>query len=628
MIQHQSRVSDQDNLEFQPFAGLLAELEALKDELKEIEQHYAPQLQHISPLHQKDAINLIHYLSLRRRDMRDLQARLAAVGLSSLGRMESHVLSHLNAIINLLDCLLGKKAIAGICVPVAATEDLTKLESNTNQLFGKPPAHRRVRIMVTLPAETANDYSLIKDMLVNGMDCARINCAHDSPDVWLRMIEKIHQARRETGKPCRIMMDLGGPKLRTGDIVNGPPVLKWKPQRDVYGKVTFPARIWLYPEADGNTMLAEADANVPVQGDWLANVKKRDVIELTDARGSVRTLQVTDKIGRGCWAESYQTVYLKPGTTLSLLRLSASGHARRAGYTGMVGALPSMPETIRLHTGDSLVITREQLPGKPAQFDGNGHLLQSASIACTLPEVFQTLQPGERILIDDGRIGGIIRSVCMQKLVVEITQARESGEKLLADKGINLPDSQLALSGLTPLDIEHLEFVVQHADMIGLSFVRQSSDILQLQEHLQRLKSGRKPGIVLKVETRAAFENLPELLLTLLRSDNAGLMIARGDLAVECGYERLAEMQEEILWLAEGAHLPVIWATQVLEGLSKTGKPSRAEISDAAMGECSECVMLNKGTHIIKAIQSLDDILHRMQSHQQKKSALLRRLHW
>lgn len=80
---------------------------------------------------------------------------------------------------------------------------------------------------------------------------------------------------------------------------NGPPVLKWKPQRDVYGKVTFPARIWLYPEADGNTMLAEADANVPVQGDWLANVKKRDVIELTDARGSVRTLQVTDKIGRG-----------------------------------------------------------------------------------------------------------------------------------------------------------------------------------------------------------------------------------------------------------------------------------------------------------------------------------------
>ncbi|MDP1658250.1 MAG: pyruvate kinase, partial [Methylotenera sp.] len=135
-------------------------------------------------------------------------------------------------------------------------------------------------------------------------------------------------------------------------------------------------------------------------------------------------------------------------------------------------------------------------------------------------------------------------------------------------------------------------------------------------------------GIVLKVETRAAFENLPELLFTLLRSPNVGVMIARGDLAVECGYERLAELQEEIMWLTEAAHLPLIWATQVLESLTKNGKPSRAEITDAAMGERAECVMLNKGPHILDAIQMLDDILQRMQGHQNKKSALLRRLHW
>ena len=114
----------------------------------------------------------------------------------------------------------------------------------------------------------------------------------------------------------------------------------------------------------------------------------------------------------------------------------------------------------------------------------------------------------------------------------------------------------------------------------------------------------------------------------LLRSPIVGVMIARGDLAVECGYERLAELQEEILWLAEAAHIPVIWATQVLEGLTKTGKPSRAEVTDAAMGERAECVMLNKGPHVIKAIQMLDNILQRMQGHQQKKRALLRRLHW
>ena len=106
----------------------------------------------------------------------------------------------------------------------------------------------------------------------------------------------------------------------------------------------------------------------------------------------------------------------------------------------------------------------------------------------------------------------------------------------------------------------------------------------------------------------------------------AGVMIARGDLAVECGYERLAEVQEEILWAAEAAHMPVIWATQVLETLAKTGRPSRAEITDAAMGERAECVMLNKGPYILDAMRTLNDILSRMQSHQAKKRSLLRAL--
>ena len=95
---------------------------------------------------------------------------------------------------------------------------------------------------------------------------------------------------------------------------------------------------------------------------------------------------------------------------------------------------------------------------------------------------------------------------------------------------------------------------------------------------------------------------------------------------MECGWERLAEIQEEVLWMCEAAHLPVIWATQVLEGLAQKGLPSRAEITDAAMSERAECVMLNKGPHILDAMRVLDGILRRMQSHQSKKSPRLRRL--
>ena len=127
--------------------------------------------------------------------------------------------------------------------------------------------------------------------------------------------------------------------------------------------------------------------------------------------------------------------------------------------------------------------------------------------------------------------------------------------------------------------------------------------------------------------TPPRFERLPNLVLAAMRHHPAGVMIARGDLAVEGGYERMAEVQEEILWVCEAAHMPVIWATQVLESLAKKGMPSRAEIMDAAMGERAECVMLNKGPHIVEAVKALDDILRRMQDHQAKKSSRLRRLH-
>jgi len=160
---------------------------------------------------------------------------------------------------------------------------------------------------------------------------------------------------------------------------------------------------------------------------------------------------------------------------------------------------------------------------------------------------------------------------------------------------------------------------------VGLSFVQKPDDVALLRQHLKRLKRDDM-GIVLKIETRRGFENLPELMLAAMASKSAGVMIARGDLAIECGYERLAEVQEEILWCAEAAHMPVIWATQVLESLAKTGLPSRAEISDAGMGVRAECVMLNKGPYIAQAIHTLVDILQRMGGHQDKKRPLLRAL--
>jgi pyruvate kinase len=178
---------------------------------------------------------------------------------------------------------------------------------------------------------------------------------------------------------------------------------------------------------------------------------------------------------------------------------------------------------------------------------------------------------------------------------------------------------------LTAKDRGDLDFVARHADLVGISFVRRPSDVQRLLGELS-LRGASHLGIVLKIETAQAFRALPQLLLAALAAERCGVMVARGDLAVEVGFERLAEVQEEILWVCEAAHVPVIWATQVLEHLAKKGLPSRAEVTDAAMAVRAECVMLNKGPHIVEAVVFLDGVLKRMQEHQHKRRTLLRRL--
>ena len=242
-----------------------------------------------------------------------------------------------------------------------------------------------------------------------------------------------------------------------------------------------------------------------------------------------------------------------------------------------------------------------------------------------MPEVLARVRPGDRVWFDGGRIGGVVRSRGPSGVLVQVDHARPDGTWLRGDQGINLPDTDLLLPPLTAQDRHDLRFIATHADLVGYSFVQSAEDLEMLRDELARL-GRRKMGVVLKVETRRAFEQLPAILLSAVRSGPAAVMLARGDLAVEVGFERLAEVQEEILWLCEAAHLPSIWATQVLEGLAKERIPSRAEVTDAAMGERAECVMLNKGPFLVPAVRALDSIVRRMEAHQEKKSARLRHL--
>ena len=175
--------------------------------------------------------------------------------------------------------------------------------------------------------------------------------------------------------------------------------------------------------------------------------------------------------------------------------------------------------------------------------------------------------------------------------------------RLKTDKGLNFPSTEIELPPLTPKDFRDLDFVAVHADLVGFSFVQRIQDIELLQDHLAARRQGLPPqAIILKIETPLAIRNLPRLILQSIAHNPTGVMIARGDLAVEIGFARLSEMQEEILWLCEAAHTPVIWATQVLDQFVRDGIASRSEMTDAAMAQGAECVMLNKGPNLAEGV--------------------------
>lgn len=246
-------------------------------------------------------------------------------------------------------------------------------------------------------------------------------------------------------------------------------------------------------------------------------------------------------------------------------------------------------------------------------------------VGCTLPGIVRDLRVGDRVLFDDGLFEASVERVGPQIALLRMTRISAAKPRLRPEKGINFPDTTLTAHSLTDFDKSVLPFAQAHGDLVGFSFVRSSADLAELQV-LMASNDGRKLPIVLKIETSEAVENLPALLLQGMAESIFGVMIARGDLAVEIGFERLSEIQEEILWLCEAAHVPVIWATQVLETLNKSGIATRSEATDAARAVQAECVMLNKGKHLLVVLSTLRDILRRSGGHHAKKRYIFRPL--
>jgi pyruvate kinase len=458
----------------------------LEDQILLYEKKHARKLVSLDPNHATGGRNLLHYIALRKEDLKELQFRLTYLGLSSMGHSESFVLHSVREIRRRvresLNAHKNGNTKATSLPPLGSTwlEAEKLLHEHTRDLFGPRPESRHVYIMVTAPDQFEVNDTWAKQILHAGANLIRVNCAHETKKEWKATIEVIRKAAHDLQRPVRILMDLGGPKIRI-----------------------------------------------------------------------------------------------------------------------------AAPKKVPVETGNVIRITAKKSKGHDW-------------IQCTLPQALKFAEPGHRVIFDDGKCWGRVIKKSKNGLEVKIEYVTGEKVNLKLGKGMNFPDSRLEIDEITKEDFKNLRFVADHADMVGLSFVQTTGAIAKVSRELKR-RSRNQLGIILKIETQLGFSNLPHLLLEAMKNYPVGIMIARGDLAVEAGFERLVELQEEILWLCEAAHIPAIWATQVLESLAKTGQPSRAEVSDAGLSVRAECVMLNKGPYIGKTVSTLDDILKRMEKHTYKK---------
>jgi len=455
------------------------------------------------------AKNLYNYMLLRSLDLRNLHDDLSDLGISSMRSPEGYVFNKLQNILKLLHTSQGKIWTNDIDIKALNYKKSKKLlRKHANELFNSTKKNYFTEIMVTMPDEAAEDVELVRNLVNEGMEIARINLGRGNMTLWKKMLKNIHQVQKETRTSLKIYMDLAGPKIRTAPI------------------------------------------------------------EVISKKGKVRNF-------------------------------------------------------IKLQKGDHLFLTKRKTKGKKVKYGKHNKLIQGAEVGVLLPQIIDDLKIGDPVFFDDGMIEAVVIDKSDMDAKLVINKAYKS--KLSSNKGINLPDTELNLPSLTNQDIKMLPFACQNADIIGYSFVRKPADVKKLYSELDKIKNNNV-GVIYKIETREAFENLPLILFEAMARPKIGVMIARGDLAIEIGFERISEVQNQILWLCEAAHIPVIWATQVLENLAKTGIPTRAEVSDAAMSVNAECVMLNKGPYILETVRKLKSILIKMEAHSFKKKNSLRAL--
>lgn len=265
--------------------------------------------------------------------------------------------------------------------------------------------------------------------------------------------------------------------------------------------------------------------------------------------------------------------------------------------------LGAVEEGVVLSSGSTFTLTTKKCMGNKEQ----------ASI--TYKKITKDVSQGALIKIDDGKLTLKVTKVKEHELLCKVL----IGGSIKSNKGVNLPGTELSLSSLTRKDKKDVLFGIQNdVDFVALSFVQKAKDIKDLRTILSKHKS--KAKIIAKIETQAAIDNLDEII-----HESDGVMVARGDLAVEVGAEKVPLLQKEIITKCNLLGRPVITATQMLDSMENTPVPTRAEVSDVANSilDGTDAVMLSGesavGAYPSESVRTLTQIAEQTEPHAKNK---------
>ncbi|WP_304544485.1 pyruvate kinase [Sulfurimonas microaerophilic] len=594
----------------------IQEIKLLREEL-----FHARSKVSVDEIHFKSLLNLEHYMILRSKDRTKLQEKLFLLSLSSLGRSYAHVAASIDTLYDQLSCWTNQKSISKKKMKsffhISISESITESSKNAAALFGGDVVERlskqKTAVMVTLPSHAIeNDGALIYELASSGVQVLRINTAHDDLSVWKKMsdvIGNINQTRQIEDR-IRIFVDLAGPKIRTGAIQRLSLPVKIgsnKHQSEVLLSTTQSTM----PQVRDPFTLEKIPAKIKVEEEFLSQLVPGKTVTLYGVDGKKAPIKIIEAT----------TDYVK-GIIEKKVYTDEDSHLEYKMYRSSVKDIVKQMESIRLYTGDTLVLTEKDVLGRSTKIGTNKEVVTPAIISCSFKEVSTMVQVGDPIFIDDGKIRLKVVDIVDKDIVCEVQSTKIKGVVLKEEKGINFPETPIKTAAITEHDKDLIDGILEFVDLLGISFCQSAKDVEELQSILTS-KGRTDIGIVPKIETKQAVIHMPEILRQLLKWKSSGVMIARGDLAIEVGFANLASIQEKLLDICDAAHIPVIWATQVLEGQMKNNLPSRAEVTDAAMGGRAECVMLNKGMFAAETITILRHILHEMHQSFKKNRQLL-----